>query len=151
MAYAQTTKKTVKDTNALRLFIVSTGLALLISIMGISSGISELLVGAAFVWILVGSLCFYALNDELEESRKEAREKLKKNIKSKYSVGNILDANGTGGFLQGDVMSTQPIQFTLKDEALTMLVHQEEGTYEPVLKDLNGAEAVHLLKQDDFF
>lgn len=151
MAYAQTTKKTVKDTNALRLFIVSTGLAIFISILGVSSGISQLIAGALIVWILVGSLCFYALNDELEESRKEAREKLKKNIKSKYAIGNILDANGTGGFLQGDVIATQPIQFTLKDEVISLLVHQQEGTYEPVLKDLNGTEATHLLKQDDFF
>lgn len=151
MAYAQTTKKTVKDTNALRLFIVSTGLAIFISILGISSSISELIVGAVIVWLIVGSLCVYALNDELEESRKEAREKLKKNIKSKYAIGNILDANGSGGFLQGDVTATQPIQFTLKDEVIALLVHQQEGTYEPVLKDLNGTEATHLLKQDDFF
>lgn len=151
MAYAQTTKKTVKDTNALRLFIVSTALAIFISILGFTSGITPLVVGAGIVWVLVGSLCFYALNDELEESRKSSREKLKKNIKSKYDIGNILDSNGTGGFLQGDVMTTQPIQFTMKDEAITLLVHQEQGTYEPVLKDTSGAEAVHLLKKDDFF
>lgn len=151
MAYVPTTKKTIQETNALKLFVASTALAILICVMGITADIPQLIAGAGLVWVLVGSLCFYALNDELEENRKKSRETLKNNIKSKYAIGNILDANGSGGFLQGEVMASQPIQFSLKDEVLALLVHQKEGTYEPVLKDLNGTEATHLLKKDDFF
>lgn len=150
MAYVPTTKKTVQETNALKLFVASTALAILIGVMGGLTDIPELITGAIIVWIVVGALCYYALTDEIKESNRLARENLKKNIKRKYDVS-IMDATGTGELLQGDAMKPQPIQIILKDEAVSLLVEQQTGTYEPFLKDLAGLEAKHLLKQNDFF